>query len=55
MLSLSNHQHVPPPSAAFPAKAGIQCVDYRARETVWVPPREGGDFAGKAEGGRALA
>ena len=52
MLSLWKHEPVPPPSAAFPAKAGIQSVDYRSRETVWVPPREGGDCAGKAEGGR---
>ena len=45
MLSLSNHQHVPPPSAAFPAKAGIQIVVYRSYEKVWVPA-----FAGKEEG-----
>jgi len=44
MLSLSNHQNVPPP--AFPAKAGIQSVDYRSSEKVWVPA-----FAGKEEGG----
>ena len=41
----------PFPSAAFPAKAGIQSVDYRSRKTILVPPREGGDCAGKAEGG----
>ena len=37
----------PSPSAAFPAKAGIQSVDYRPSETVWVPA-----FAGKADWGR---
>ena len=30
---------------AFPAMAGIQTVDYRSSETVWVPA-----FAGKTEG-----
>jgi hypothetical protein len=35
-------------AAAFPAKAGIQCVNYRSRETVWVPA-----FAGKADGAGA--
>jgi hypothetical protein len=57
MQSLSNHPHAHrPPSAAFPAKAGIQSVDYRSCEKVWVPPREGGDCAGKADrgGGRLV-
>jgi hypothetical protein len=42
-----------PPSSAFPAKAGIQSVDYRPCDRVWVPPREGGDFAGNAAEGEA--
>jgi hypothetical protein len=37
--------------SSFPAKAGIQNLDRRPCEQVWVPPREGGDCAGKAEGG----
>ena len=32
-------------SPAFPAKAGIQSLDYRSSETVWVPA-----YAGKTEG-----
>ena len=35
----------PTACAAFPAKAGIQTVDYRSSVTVWVPA-----FAGKTEG-----
>ena len=34
-----------PPPTAFPAKAGIQMMDHRPRQTVWLP-----GFAGKAEG-----
>ena len=36
----------PHPLPAFPAKAGIQWMDYRSRIRVWVPA-----FAGKADGG----
>jgi hypothetical protein len=43
----------PQPPSAFPAKAGTQTVSSGLQSTHWIPPREGGDCAGKAVEGES--